>query len=104
MGGIGTWNTACAHPDRFTAFVPLASVGEHAPPDAAAGRPLWCFHGDKDAMPWQPAKEWTERLKELDPAAGMRFTLLENTDHTNTSERVYSRTDLREWIKSLLNP
>lgn len=104
MGGIGTWNVACAHPDRFAAFVPLASVGEHAPPDAAAGRPLWCFHGQTDGMDYRPAKQWTERLREIDPAADVRFTLLENTDHTNTSERVYSRPDLREWIQKILHP
>lgn len=104
MGGIGTWNVACAYPDRFAAFVPLASVGEHGPPDAAAGRPLWCFHGDMDAMPFEPAKEWTERLRELAPSTDVRFTLLENTDHTNTSGRVYSRADLLRWMKSLLNP
>ncbi len=102
MGGIGTWNVSCAHPDRFAAFIPLASLGEHAPPDAAVGRPLWCFHGDKDGMPYQPAQEWITRLRDLDRSADVRFTLLENTDHTNTSERVYSRPDLVSWLKEIL--
>ncbi len=104
MGGIGTWNIACAHPDRFAAYVPLASVGEPAPVSAAKGRPLWCFHGRHDAMPWQPARQWVNDLRKLDPAADARFTLLENTDHTNTSERAYSRHDLMEWIHSHLAP
>lgn len=98
MGGIGTWNLACSYPRRFAAFVPLASVGEPSPVDAAAGRPVWCFHGDRDAMPWKPAAEWAENLRRLNPEADVRFTLLENTDHTNTSERVYRRKDLEEWM------
>lgn len=102
MGGIGTWNVACAYPQRFAAFVPLASVGDFAPVDAVVGRPVWCFHGDRDAMPWKPASEWIESLRRLDPAADVRFTLLDNTDHTNTSARVYQRSDLREWINKHL--
>lgn len=104
MGGIGTWNIACRHPQRFAAFVPLAGVGERAPVDAVKSRPAWCFHGSHDAMPYEPAEHWIADLKNLDPSADVRFTLLDDTDHARTSERVYGRNDLQEWLRRMLHP
>jgi len=52
MGGDGTWNLACQHPEYFAAIAPLASSPQI--PEKwnirLIGMPTWVFHGERDAV------------------------------------------------------
>lgn len=49
MGGYGTWSFAAAHPERWSAVVPLAGGGDVAWVEKLKDVPIWAFHGELDA-------------------------------------------------------
>lgn len=50
MGGYGTWDLACRHPERFAAALPICGGGDAAVAPRLVGLPLWCFHGSDDPL------------------------------------------------------
>jgi predicted esterase len=87
MGGFGTWNLGIFYPGRFAALAPLAAYGEVSAVPAIGKTPVFAWHGDRDAIPWQRHRLTVEALN----AAGGQgtFTLLPGINHTNTEEAVY---------------
>ncbi len=52
MGGYGTWELACRHPDWFAAMAPICGGGDETQAARLASLPLWAFHGsDDDVVP-----------------------------------------------------
>lgn len=47
-GGLGVWNWAIAHPDKFAAIAPIAGWSNVGGACAIAKVPTWIFHGEKD--------------------------------------------------------
>jgi predicted peptidase len=52
MGGYGVWDAASRQPERFAAAAPICggAADDAAPGLAAAGLPVWAFHGAKDPV------------------------------------------------------
>lgn len=50
MGGYGTWDLATRQPERFAALLPICGGGDEATAPRLAKLPIWCFHGDADAV------------------------------------------------------
>jgi len=50
MGGYGAWDLAARQPERFAAVLPICGGGDEATAPRLAGLPIWCFHGDADAV------------------------------------------------------
>lgn len=46
-GGNGVWSQAAAHPDLYSAAIPMASFAPTAPP---TGVPLYIIHGENDEL------------------------------------------------------
>jgi predicted peptidase len=48
MGGFGTWDLMCRHPNLFAAGIPICGGADTAAVVKIAKVPVWAFHGDKD--------------------------------------------------------
>jgi predicted esterase/thiol-disulfide isomerase/thioredoxin len=99
MGGAGTWSLGAAHPDRWSALVPISHGGDPTSAAKLVGIPCWCFHGAADRMiPPQNSREMVEALIE----AGGRplYQEFPGVGHNDCDDRVYAMDDLYEWLLS----
>ena len=48
MGGFGTWELACTHPERFAAIAPICGGGYPSRAKELRNMPVWAFHGARD--------------------------------------------------------
>jgi predicted peptidase len=48
MGGYGTWDLLCRHPELFAAAVPICGGGDEMQAAKIAKLPIWVFHGALD--------------------------------------------------------
>lgn len=96
MGGYGTWYTAMAYPDLFTAIAPCCGGGM-AWNAGVLTMPIWAFHGelDREVSPIQ-TEEMMERLQRTNPNA--RCTIYEDVGHDSWS-RGFSE-ELLNWFFS----
>lgn len=96
MGGYGTWYTAMAYPDLFTAIAPCCGGGM-AWNAGVLTMPVWAFHGAEDAVvsPYQ-TKEMAQALKDCNPNA--RCTIYDGVGHDSWS-RAFSE-ELLNWFFS----
>lgn len=96
MGGYGTWYTAMAYPDLFTAIAPCCGGGM-AWNAGVLTMPIWAFHGadDTDVSPYQ-TREMANALKDRNP--NLRCTIYEGVGH-NSWSRAFSE-ELLEWFFS----
>ncbi len=98
MGGMGSWNCAVDHPERWSCVVPLGGRGDRS--DEAArvvGLPVWSFNGDIDtSTTLADARHMVDAIR----AAGgdPRFTVLQGVDHGGTQHASFSTSGLWEWI------
>ena len=103
MGGFGSWQLGCSHPERFAAVAPICGGGMfgHGFPARVVdlvGVPVWAFHGARDnVVPITATVELVDRLK----AAGgnVRLTVFPDAEH-NSWARVYAGEALYEWFLS----
>ena len=96
MGGLATWSTAIAHPERFAALAPVCAFGDPSEVERIAHIPVWAFHGGKDFIVSPRAgKEMVDAHR----AAGgnARWTLEPEAGHA-VWDVVYPRDDLYEWL------
>ena len=94
MGGYGTWYTAMAHPEMFSAIAPVCGGG--MPWNAGVlNMPIWAFHGALDTVV-SPAcsEEMVKKLCELNK--DVQFTLVPNVGH-NVWENAYD-VQLLKWL------
>ncbi|AKJ29394.1 hypothetical protein [Caldimonas brevitalea] len=99
MGAAGGWELAVAHPEVFSAFVPVSGkVPEHYGPaefERLRDIPVWAFNGERDerAGPEQARRG----LAALEAAGGQtRFTEIAGGDHFIESA-VYLDPVLEAW-------
>src|SRR5205807_2135549 len=62
MGGSGTWSIASAHPERWSAIVPICGRGRVESADVLKGLPTWTVVGDLDGV------ETVRNLRAMDDA------------------------------------
>ena len=80
MGGYGSWDLAARMPERFAAVIPICGGGDEATAPKLKALPIWCFHGDADAVvPVERSRTIVEAVK----AAGgnVTYTELEGVKH-----------------------
>lgn len=95
-GGYGTWNFACAHPERFAAIAPISGGGY---PDAARrlkNVAVWAFHGAKDdVIPISESKRMVDALKAC--GGDVRFTIYPEANHDAWTE-THGNPELYSWF------
>ncbi len=98
MGGYGVWNLAAAHPERWSALVPLAGGADEETAKAVAAIPVWAFHGSND--PLVPVKNARASFEVFQAAGGVgAFTELTGVGH-EVWLNVYGNPQLYEWMLS----
>ncbi|AMV18021.1 alpha/beta hydrolase-fold protein [Planctomyces sp. SH-PL14] len=99
MGGFGVWSLATAHPDHWSAILPIAGGGGDDQDRLAAlkGARLWAFHGAQDeiVLP-EETKASIEALRRAGGSPG--FTELP-VGH-DSWEMVYRQPQVRAWMLS----
>ena len=79
MGGYGTWFTAMARPDLFSAIAPACGGGMAWNADML-DMPVWAFHGDMDTTVTPiHSEEMVEKLKKL--GKDVRYTVFKGVAH-----------------------
>lgn len=98
MGGFGTWNWACSHPDRFAAIAPVCGGGEPLLADNLVNVPVWAFHGAED--PVVPVSATTSMTTALQNAGGeVKSTIYPGVGH-DSWRQAYADDNLYEWLLS----
>jgi predicted peptidase len=96
MGGFGTWELACAYPDRFAAIAPVCGGGEPFRAYALKNVPAWVFHGAKD--PVVDPERSQEMVKAIEKTGGtVKFTLYPEAGHDSWTA-TYDNPELYEWM------
>lgn len=96
MGGMGTWSIGAAHPDRFSALVPVCGPGETESAEQFRTIPVWGFVGDEDrAMLLGGMRAMARKLQVL--GAPVKYTEYRGVGH-NSWDRAYSDEGLIEWM------
>ncbi len=94
MGGFGTWYTAMAYPDMFTAIAPCCGGG--MPWNASVLRmPIWAFHGEDDTvvLPHNTI-DMVDALKQTNPR--VKFDLYAGVGHDSWN-KAFSP-ELMRWL------
>ncbi len=96
MGGFGTWDLACEHPERFAAIVPICGGGDPTKAAQLVGLPTWVFHGGADNV--VPLAQSDAMVKALEAAGGTpKFTVYEGVGHDSWSA-TYNDPAMWEWL------
>lgn len=99
MGGYGAWSLAAAHPEMFSAVVPVSGGGDAAWGAKLAKLSVWAMHGAKDAA--VPASESRKMVDAIKGAGGQpRYTEFPDAEH-DVWKLVYGSDALYAWM---LNP
>jgi predicted esterase len=96
MGGIGTWNLAMRHPERYAAVAPICGYGNTALAAQMKALPVWAFHGMQDAT---IAYTYSTTMIEAIQLAGgdPRLTLFPALGH-DVWTPVYGGTEIFTWL------
>ena len=64
MGGYGSWDLACRHPETFAALAPICGGGDERQAAKLVDLPTWAFHGDADrAVPVERSRQMIEAIR-----------------------------------------
>ena len=97
MGGNGTWELACQHPEYFAAIAPLAASPKlpNVWHKGFTTMPIWAFHGENDPIcPLKDDEAMIDALRTL--GAAPRFTVLPGKGHYISD--VYKEHNLYDWF------
>ena len=98
MGGAGTWSVASAHPEKFSAIVPICGRGKPEAVEAIKGLPTWIVVGDEDGVSTvQNARSMAQALR--DAGVNPRQTEYRAVGH-NSWDRAYNDPNLIDWMIS----
>ncbi|RUL89731.1 family 16 glycoside hydrolase [Tautonia sociabilis] len=98
MGGMGTWSIGSAHPERFSALVPICGPGDPDRAEAIRTLPVWGFVGDGDsARILSGMRAMVRALREV--GAPVRYIEYRGVGH-NSWDRAYSEPGLVDWMLS----
>jgi acetyl esterase/lipase len=102
MGGRGTWEIAAAHPERFSAAVPVCGRGKTKSAAGLARLPVWAFVGDNDRE--ETVLNNRAMVEAVSAAGGRpRYTEYRDVDH-NSWDRAYNDPALIAWMLSQTRP
>jgi pimeloyl-ACP methyl ester carboxylesterase len=98
MGGRGSWELAAAHPERFSAVVPICGPGRVESAATLKGLPVWSVVGDADR------EATVQGLRAMfaaitDAGGSPRMTEYRGVGH-NSWDRAYSDPSLVDWMLS----
>jgi pimeloyl-ACP methyl ester carboxylesterase/prenyltransferase beta subunit len=98
MGGTGSWELAAAHPERFSAVVPVCGKGKPEGARSLAGLPLWAFVGDQDSN--EVVQNNRTMIEAIVAAGGLpKYTEYRDVEH-NSWDRAYNNRALVDWMLS----
>lgn len=98
MGGFGTWDIICRHPDWFAAALPICGGGDAREETVKLIKniPIWAVHGDKDsAVKPQRSRDMIAALKKV--GSEPKYTERENTGHDSWSA-TYKDPETYRWL------
>jgi predicted peptidase len=96
MGGFGTFDLMCRHPDLFAAGAPICGGGDPEACEKIAKVPLWAFHGDKDtAVPHSLTVAAIEAMKKA--GGSPKYTEYPGVGHDSWT-RTYADPKVMEWL------
>ncbi len=99
MGGLGAWNLACAHPDRFAAVAPMCGAADPFEVWSLRETRIWNFHGDADpVVPVECSRVLEIMMKKVGNRSA-RFTEYAGVDH-NCWDRAYRDAKFVRWVFS----
>ncbi len=102
MGGSGAWNLAAAHPERFTAVVPICGRARPESADRLKALPVWAFCGDADRdQTVLSMRSIVETLK--GDGATARLTEYRGVGHLSW-DRAYNDPELIDWMLAQKRP
>jgi predicted peptidase len=96
MGGYGTWDVICRHPDIFAAAVPICGGGDPSKAEKIAKLPTWVFHGGKDKIvPPEQSRKMVEALKKAggDP----KYSEYSDVGH-DSWVKAYKDSEMLKWL------
>ncbi len=97
MGGYGTWELGCRHPEKFAALVPLCGGGVPYLARKIKDTPVWVFHGAKDAgVPISESQRMVDAL-EKSGSTKVKFTIYPEAGHNCWTE-AYNTEALYQWM------
>ncbi|MBX6313687.1 MAG: DUF1080 domain-containing protein [Isosphaeraceae bacterium] len=98
MGGFGSWSNGAAHPERFSAVVPVCGFGVADRAAALKDVPVWTLDGDADSE--RIVLGTRDMVRALRKAGGSaRLTEYRGVGH-NSWDRAYSDPQLIDWMLS----
>ena len=96
MGGKGTWDLACAYPDRFAAIAPVCGWGDPEKASNIKNMPIWAFHGAEDkAVPISKDQVMVDAVKAC--GGNVKFTIYPDTGHDCWTV-TYENNELYDWF------
>lgn len=98
MGGYGTWDVICRHPEMFAAAVPICGGADERQAPRIAKLPIWTFHGalDKAVKPERSRK----MIDALHKAGGLPgHTEYPDVGH-NSWDLAYRDPEMYRWLFS----
>jgi len=97
MGGFGSWNLACAYPDRLAAVAPICGGGDVTKvTETMAQTPVWAFHGDNDdVVPVEQSIKMVEALRAV--GGNVRLTTYPGVNH-GSWEQTYDNPMFYDWL------
>lgn len=97
MGGYGSWDLACRHPEWFAAVVPVCGGGDDREAAKLTRLPVWAWHGDKDtAVPVERSRKMIAAIK----AAGgePKYSELPGVGHNSWNQAYQGEESCLEWL------
>ncbi|MCX6234091.1 MAG: prolyl oligopeptidase family serine peptidase [Bacteroidetes bacterium] len=96
MGGHGTWELACKHPDYFAAIAPVCGYGNPSKTVHLKKVPVWVFHGARDdVVPVIKSEVMVNALKK--EGGQVRFTIYPDAGHDAWTD-TYNNPELYKWL------
>jgi predicted peptidase len=94
-GGIGVWDLISKRPEVFAAAVPLCAQGDPKRIAAARDVKVWVFHGAKDTMPVENARDMVAALTKA--GGNVKYTEYPDLGHEIWT-RAFAEPDLPAWL------
>ena len=102
MGGYGSFDLACRHPEWFAAVAPICGGGDERQAERLAGLPCWIWHGDADrAVPVGRSRTMVAAIRQWDPE--VRYTELPGVGH-DSWKQAYGEHGLLPWLFAQRRP
>lgn len=96
MGGFGSWDLMCRHPELFAAGIPICGGGDPEAAGKIAKVPVWAFHGDRDtAVPVALTRDMVAAMKKA--GGSPKYTEYKGVGHDSWT-RTYADPAVMEWL------